>query len=173
MTEKNNHFSFKMDIVKDSEIIKKMRNPTELGFKDKTEMFRIIIRNYFDNPNKNSNLKEELNQAKLKFTQNKNELHNLTKRKLDAEVRITEYHADNLDVIGNNPSKLSKEAMNHHINNTTPYDNNAVNCPDCTWQTNSNDTINYQTNAITWHVKQHHKRNLTEDEADKLSRLLI
>jgi len=61
-----------------------------------------------------ANIKEQLEQEKLTALQNKNSTHELTKRKLDAETRISEYHADNLDVVGDNPSPQAKKAMTHY-----------------------------------------------------------
>jgi len=45
--------------------------------------------------------------------------------------------------------------------------------PKCHWHTNSSDSMNYQINQLTSHMKTIHKRDLTEDEAETFSRLLI
>jgi len=45
--------------------------------------------------------------------------------------------------------------------------------PKCHWHTNSSDSMNYQINQLTSHMRLAHKRDLTENEAEKFSRLLI
>ncbi len=167
------NFSFTLNNVSDFDTIKKIRNYKELGYNSQSDLLRDAVMQFLDNDGKSNNIKEEIEKAKLTALNNKNSNHSLISRKLDAETRITEYHADNLDVIGDKPSNQAKEAMTHHIKGTIPYDEDAVHCPDCNWHTNSKDSTNYQINGITWHVQNFHKRNLTEDEATKLSELLI
>jgi len=45
--------------------------------------------------------------------------------------------------------------------------------PKCHWHTSSSDSMNYQINQLTSHMKTIHKRDLTEEEAETFSRLLI
>ena len=61
-----------------------------------------------------------------------------------------------------NPSSFKIEEGNHGLK-----------CPECLWYSSAENSDNEQINQITWHVKHFHKRNLTEKEADELSRLLI
>lgn len=115
---------------------------------------------------------ENLERLKLK-NQEHREVQSIKKRKLEATTKIIEYHAEHLDVIGATPSRAAKTAMEHHVNQTQPYDENAIYCPDCKWHSNSRDSISYQIDRITDHVRYHHKRNFTEDEAKIISELLI
>ena len=155
MSNKNLHFSFRMDFTKDEEIIKKLQLPEQLGFKSKTEMFRVMIRNYFENPiidDVDGKIKAE----KLKNLQKQN-------IKLDIDNRIKLIHT------------LHKEPSDVYdiSNGTKTLDENAIHCPDCSWFTNSKDSQNYQVNSLTNHMKSVHKRALTEKEAEELTRLLI
>jgi len=97
----------------------------------------------------------------------------LIRRKLDAETRISEYHADNIDVIGSKPSAQAKQAMSHYVNGTKPVDEESLRCPDCAlFQTNSRQPIEWQIDYLTKHVQNFHKRDFTETEADEIAELI-
>ena len=179
MKNKNNddskmlHFSFKLGNVSNFDIIKQIRNFKEQGYNSQSDLLRDAVMKFFDDDSAANNLKEEMDKEKLQSYKNKNELHTLEKRNRDALTRINEYHADNLDTVGSSPSPMAKRAMEHYVNKTKPYDEKAIYCPDCTWHTNSKDSIPWQINRITDHVKSSHNRSFTEDEAKIISELLV
>lgn len=122
-----------------------------------------------------SSIDAELKQEQLQKAKNANDLHELKKRNLDAETRIKEYHADNLEVIGDKPSRTAKEAMKHHVEGTVPFDENAIHCEEegCRWATNPKDSLTFQINRLRDHVQIYHKRNLTREENQELEELLV
>ncbi|MBI1663916.1 MAG: hypothetical protein IS860_10660 [Nitrosopumilus sp.] len=169
---KNIPFQLRLNNVSDFETIKKIRNYSELGYDSQSDLLRDAVTQFFDS-DKTNNLKEEIEKEKLQSLKNKNSLHSIKQRKEDAITRIAEYHADNLGIIGANPSPQARKAMGHHVNATQPYDEDAIYCPDCKFHTNSKDSISWQIDRLTDHVRIFHKRNFTEDEAKIISELLI
>ena len=99
---------------------------------------------------------EQMNQEKLKKIKKEN-----IKLDLDNRLKL-------IRDLGFSPS----EAL-EIVNGTKTLDEDAIHCPDCTWFTNSKDSANYQINSLVGHMKTMHKRNLTEKEAEELTRLLI
>ncbi|PBO85748.1 MAG: hypothetical protein COA77_02480 [Thaumarchaeota archaeon] len=115
----------------------------------------------------------QLKAEQLTKAQNSNSVFDLKKRELTANVEIKEYHANSLGTIGATPSPAAHRAMEHYVNQTQPYDEKAIHCPDCKWQTSSRDTTNYQINSLVGHMKIEHLRALTEKESEQLTELLI
>ncbi len=102
------------------------------------------------------NFDEEMNTQKLKKIKKEN-----IKLDLDNRIKL-------IRDLGFSPNDALDIA-----NGTKTIDENAVHCPDCTWFTNSKDSTNFQINSLVTHMKIEHKRNLTEKEAEELTRLLI
>lgn len=120
-----------------------------------------------------SSIDAELKAEQLVKAKNQNSLHKIKSRKLEAETKIKEYHAGHLDVIGSSPSATAHRAMESHVTGNQAYDKDAIYCPDCKWHTNSNESIQWQIDRITDHVKSTHRRNFTEEEAKIISELLV
>lgn len=118
-------------------------------------------------------IESQLKAEQLIKAKNANSVFEINKRNLEAKTKITEYHAKHLDAIGAKPSSAAFKAMEHQVNQTQPYDEDAIHCPDCNWHTNSKDSMHWQIDSITNHVKSAHKRNFTESEAQTISELLV
>ena len=99
---------------------------------------------------------EEMNQEKLKKIKKEN-------IKLNLDNRFKLIH--NLKV---SPERAIKIASGEK-----KLDDGTLHCPDCEWWTDPNESINTQINSMVGHMKIHHKRDLTEKEAEEFTRLLI
>ena len=169
---KKEFFALRLNQLDDFETIKKIRDYKELGYDSQSDLLRDAVISFLDGNSPTSKLDEEIKREKLKALQNKNALHEDLKSIRNSQARIQKYHADHLDVIGDNPSSKAKEAMTHYVNGTRPYDENAIHCPDCKFSTNSNESISRQINVLTEHMQTFHRRSFTEKEANTISELL-
>ena len=143
-----------------------------------SEFIRNILDDYRTGKlmhSENASIKEQLEQEKLIEKQNKNSVHETQKRKLEAETKIVEYHADNLDVVGGTPSSQAKKAMAHYThkklngfneyvqrkykieyfqNDTKPY---KALCQICEALFEGTDRQEV-TDDVCWHIEEIHKQ---------------
>ena len=147
----------------------------KLGYESRNKLIQSLVKNilYGDDIKTEDTIKRRIEEEKLQALKNKNELHGDNKLFKHSQAKIKEYHANHLGTIGSNPSPQAKKAMTHYVNGTQPYDENAIYCPECKFRTNSKDSISWQIDRLTDHMRNFHKRNFTEDEAKIISELLI
>ena len=91
-----------------------------LGFSSRTQYLQKIIDEILSGNSTNSKLtiNQKIKNEQLKKIQFENdELKEIKKRKLEAETKIVEYHANNVDVVGSKPSFKASSAMRAHITN--------------------------------------------------------
>jgi len=69
--------------------------------------------------------------------------------------------------------KISPDDAVKISNGEKKLDSGSLHCPECTWWTDGTKTPMWQTNEMTSHMRTYHKRDLTEEEAEELTRLLI
>ena len=150
------HISFRLYEKTDFQSIQKIRNFKKLGYDTQSDLLRAATLKFFENGSQKHNLKEQYDEQKLKKI--KKEI-----IKLDIENKIKLIHQ-----LGKEPSEAFEIA-----NGTKILDEDAIHCLDCSWSTNSKDSMNYQINSLTSHMKTIHNRSLTEKEAEELTRLLI
>ena len=127
-------------------------------------------------PDNSNDIDQQLKKAKLTEANNKISLHSIKKRNIEADTKIKEYHAEHVRTIGSRPSALAERAIEFAVTGVEPppsYDKDAIYCPDCTWRTNSKESIQWQINRITDHVRSSHNRSFTDDEAQIISELLV
>lgn len=173
MVTRESDFFFSWNIEKRKFLVEKYKT------NDKDEIRKLIQEEIFSKKSLVSSFDPDtqykIARAKIAIAKAKSikENQKLLNRKLDAETRIAEYHADNLHTIGHNPSNQAKQAMKHYVEQTKPFDENSIRCPDCSsWQSNSKHPIEWQIDAVTKHVNNFHKRNFTQSEADELAELI-
>lgn len=152
--------------------LKKILKDDELISQKAKQIISDFVNGKF-NPSNENNINEKIKEANFIKSQNHNELQAIRKRKLEAETKISEYHANHLDVIGSMPSNQAKEAIKHYVSGTRPFDDQAIRCPDCSnWQSNTRHPIEWQIDSITKHIQNFHNRNFSELEAKELAELI-
>ena len=93
----------------------------KLGFDSRNKLIQSLVKSHLTGTTENQELtiKQQIEQEQLVKLQNQNdsEINDIKKRKLEAETKIVEYHANNVDVVGSKPSFKASSAMRAHITN--------------------------------------------------------
>ena len=143
------HFSFRLNENDDES--KKIQNFKELGFESQSELIRKAVNYFFENSGQRNNIEEET--KKLKLEKLKKENIQLYIKNRIALIESLKYSPDDALSIANG--------------NKT-FDENAMHCPECSFDTNSAESIDRQISQITSHIKAVHKRDLTESEINEI-----
>ena len=153
------------------------------GFDSRNKLIQSLVKSHLNGTTESLELtiKQKTDQAKLDLV-----LQRILNAKLDGRIKtaFADYVETYVKEFKTFPSiagyrALQKKAKNDNVIKVTgssssiPYDKDAIYCTDCKWFTNSRDSTNSQINSLVGHMKMEHRRALTEEEAEELSRLLI
>lgn len=119
-------------------------------------------------------LRKEKLQVDIKSKKLEQEFNPLRKAKMEADTRLSNARATYYETFGIEPTQQAKKAMKDYATGNTEekHDEEKIYCPDCNWHSDSKNSIQWQIDRTVDHIKSTHDRNLTQDEADTLARLI-
>ena len=150
------------------------------GFDSRNKLIQHLVKNHLTGTEESTELtiEQQSEIAKLELCKTKNDI---AKQDVRIKTSYANYVEKYVETFGTFPSNSGLRALNKKSKNenvikvteTQPYDKDAIYCPDCKWWTNSKDSIQFQINRITDHVRIIHHRSFTESEAKIISELLV
>ena len=109
---------------------------------------------------------------KLQVEKLKKQNENLGYRnRIDAVIADSYEAHDN--TFGKSPSNRAKKAIiNYATNKQTAQEKEGLRCFKCTWSTDPTNSMMWQIDRLTYHVKHFHDYTFTEEEAKELAELI-